>query len=171
MARILGIDPGTRVTGFGAVDVDESTGGLSLCRMGVLKAPSRKTLAHRLYTMSRLLDEVFDDIDPAEVAIEQPFVARNVRAAFAIGEARGISLIAAAARDLPVHEYPPASVRETVAGHGGAAKSDVASMVRAHLGLGPGGPEEELDATDAVAVALCHAFRQRGSTIFPALGS
>ena len=165
MARILGIDPGTRVTGFGAVEVDDSTGGLSLHRMGILKAPTRGTLAARLYTMSRLLDEVFNDIEPTEVAVEQPFVARNVRAAFAIGEARGISLIAAAARDLPVHEYPPASVRETVAGHGGATKSDVASMVRVHLGLASGGAEQ-LDATDATAVALCHVFRSR-RTIFP----
>jgi len=161
--RILGIDPGTRVTGFGAVSVDEATGLVSLSQMGVLKASTKGTLAQRLFTMSRLLDEVFDEINPTEVAVEQPFVARNVKAAFAIGEARGISLIAAAARDLPVHEYPPAAIRETVAGHGGATKADVAAMVKAHLQLG--GEARELDATDATAVALCHIFRSRSQRL------
>ena len=160
MRRILGIDPGTKVTGFGAIDVDDVSGSLSLARMGVLKAPARASLAQRLYTMSRLLDELFDEIEPTEVAVEQPFFARNVKAAFAIGEVRGISLIAAAARDLPVHEYPPAAVRETVVGHGGASKSDVAGMVAAHLRLDLA-ENAELDATDATAVALCHAFRSR----------
>ncbi len=169
MTRILGIDPGTRVTGFGAIEVDP-VGELSLCRMGVLTVPARGTLARRLHAMSRLLDDVFDTINPTAVAIEQPFVAKNVRAAFAIGEARGISLIAAAARDLPVHEYPPASVRETVAGHGGATKSDVASMVRVHLNLPPDGAEQ-LDATDATAVALCHLFRDRGIPGYPVRGA
>ncbi len=151
------------MTGFGAVSVDETTGLVSLSRMGVLKASARGTLAKRLFTMSRLLDEVFNEIRPTEVAIEQPFVARNVKAAFAIGEARGISLIAAAARDLPVHEYPPAAIRETVAGHGGATKVEVAAMVVAHLRLG--GEARELDATDATAVALCHIFRRRNQLL------
>ena len=163
MQRILGIDPGTRVTGFGAVSVNEETGLITLSRMGVLKAPTKGTLAQRLFTMSLLLDEVFEEMNPTEVAVEQPFVARNVRAAFAIGEARGISLIAAAARDLPVHEYPPAAIRETVAGHGGATKADVAAMVTAHLRLD--GEARELDATDATAVALCHIFRSRNQLL------
>ena len=166
MRRVVGIDPGTRVAGFGAITLDEAIGQVSLIRMGVLKAPARSTLAQRLYTISRLMEHLFDEIEPTEVAVEQPFVARNVRAAFAIGEARGVALIAAAARDLPVHEYPPAAVRETVAGHGGASKTDVAGMVAAHLRLG----SEEvagLDATDATAVALCHVFRSRASLLGP----
>ena len=128
--------------------------------MGVLKASPRASLAQRLFTISELLGHLFDEIQPTEVAVEQPFVGQNVKAAFAIGEARGIALIAAAARHLPISEYPPASIRETVAGHGSATKSEVAGMVAAHLQLDPA-TTTDLDATDATAVALCHFFRNR----------
>src|SRR5262245_5999950 len=96
---------------------------------------------------------------PDVVALETPFVGRNVRAALRIGEARGVILLAAAEEGVPVHEYAPAEVKRSVVGHGGASKPQVASMVQAWLGLPA--PPRPADAADALGLALCHAQRAR----------
>lgn len=157
--RVLGIDPGTQVAGYGAVDVNQTDGALSVAALGIFKMPRRAPLEERLLSLRDQIEALLEELHPDEVAIEQPFVARNVRSAFAIGEARGVALLSAAARKLPVHQYPPTTVRVTVAGHGGASKNDVARMLALHFPL----PDNDLpaDATDALAVALCHVFQRR----------
>lgn len=157
--RILGIDPGTHVAGYGAVDLNESNGTMVVATIGVFKMPRRDSLTQRLLSLRDQLDALLERLRPDEVAVEEPFVARNVRSAFAIGEARGVALLSAAARHIPVHQYPPATVKSTVAGHGGATKAELARMLRLHIAL----PETDLptDATDALAVALCHVFQRR----------
>jgi crossover junction endodeoxyribonuclease RuvC len=123
--------------------------------------PRAEALPDRLVRLQGLLNDLIDHLAPDEVAIEQPFVARNVRSAFVVGEVRGVALLAAAGRGLPVHQYSPARVKMTVAGHGGAGKTEVARSLALHLSLPPGAVP--LDATDALAVALCHALHQRAA--------
>ena len=110
---------------------------------------------HRIYTELCTLIERWR---PAEVAVEDPFVARNARSAFAIGEARAIALLAAAQAGLPVRAYPPAEVKLAVAGYGRGDKTQVAEMVRVQLSLAKA--PEPSDAADALAVALCHHLRR-----------
>jgi crossover junction endodeoxyribonuclease RuvC len=159
--RVLGIDPGTQVAGYGILDITDGDGQVSLVAIGAFRLPRKEPLTARLLALRDNLESLLDEVRPDEVAVEAPFVATNVRAAFAIGEARGVALLSAAARHLPVHQYPPATVKQTVAGHGGATKADIARMVALHVAL----PEQSLpaDATDAMAVALCHAFHVRST--------
>ncbi|MBI4329256.1 MAG: crossover junction endodeoxyribonuclease RuvC [Chloroflexi bacterium] len=155
--RVLGIDPGTVVMGYGVLDLlaDE----VSLVESGVLRASPRLPLPQRLLHLQQGLDALLDRLVPEAVAVERPFVARNVRSAFAIGEARGIALLAAAKRGLPIAEYPPARVRSEVSGYGGSDKAQVARVLGLQLGVSLEG--SRLDATDALAVALCHILQSR----------
>ncbi|MDA1095957.1 MAG: crossover junction endodeoxyribonuclease RuvC, partial [Chloroflexi bacterium] len=139
------------------------TGKVTLTAMGVMRAPRNAPLTIRLLHIRDQLAELLDQIAPDEVAVEEPYFARNVRSAFSLGEARAIALLTAADRGLPIFEYPPTAVRQTVAGHGGATKMDVAAMVALHVAL-PIGTTLPHDATDATAVALCHVYRRRQQT-------
>lgn len=160
--RVLGIDPGSVVSGYGVLDV-AAQGVFSIVALGVLRAPRGRALPERLVHLRSLLDGLLDRFAPDEVAIEQPFVGRNVRSAFVVGEARGVALVSAAGRGLPVHQYAPRQVKMAVAGHGGAGKAEVARMLALHLTLPPGVVES--DATDALAVALCHALYQHATAV------
>ncbi len=154
---ILGIDPGLRVTGWGIV------GGAgqefrALASGTVAPDPGLPTEA-RLHHIFRELCAVIERCRPAEVAIEDPFVAKNARSAFAIGEARAVGLLAAAQAGLPVRAYAPAEVKLAVTGHGRSDKAQVQKMVRLQLALAE--PPKSADAADALAVALCHHLRRR----------
>jgi crossover junction endodeoxyribonuclease RuvC len=153
---ILGIDPGTLAMGYGVL---EDTGDQPrMIQCGVLTARSTMPLAERLHELYLGLTDLLIRFRPDEMAVEEPFVARNVRTALAIGRAQAIAMLAAASHGIPVATYPPAKVKQGVTDYGRGDKVQVQRMVCIQLGLteSPG----TSDATDALAVALCH-LRQK----------
>ena len=149
---VLGIDPGTYVTGVGAVEREDD--GCALRMSGALRAPRSASLPERLAWLHERLERTVRDVKPDFVAIETPFVSRNAKAALAVGQAQAAAMIAAAARGVPVALYTPGEVKKAVADHGGASKEQVRDMARALLGMDE--PPETTDAADALAVAICH---------------
>jgi len=154
---VLGIDPGTAITGYGLVREDDE--GLALVEYGVINTPADQPLPQRLQTIYHGLTAIIGEHQPDQVAVEELFFSRNVRTALSVGQARGVVLLAAAEADLPLHEYKPLEVKQTVAGYGGADKRQVQEMVRLLLHLEQV-PEPD-DAADAVAVAVCHIHSAR----------
>jgi crossover junction endodeoxyribonuclease RuvC len=158
LVRVLGIDPGTHVCGWGVVRREGST--LRAEAYGVVRAPGNAPIERRLAAVSRGIAEVVARFRPTEAAIEEVFYGRDVRAAVRIGEGRGAALVALAEAGLPVSGYANNVVKRSVAGAGRADKVRVRTMVRALLALGAiDGP---LDASDALALAICH-HHQRGA--------
>ena len=149
---ILGIDPGSVVTGYGVINAQGRH--CELVDYGVVRTGSRKALAERLKIIYDGLCDAIDRNRPELLAIETAFAGRFPKAALVLGHARGVALLAAANRGLPVWEYAPREVKMAIVGEGGASKQQVQYMVRAILNL-PRKPMPE-DASDAVAVALCH---------------
>ncbi len=152
--RALGIDPGTRRTGWGLVDVRD--GVLRHVASGVISPPAREELSLRLLAIHKGLIEVIEEYEPMAVAIEDIFFARYPQGALKLGHARGVALLAAALAGKPVHSYPPAQVKRAVSGHGRAAKGQIARLVSMLLKLDEI-PRE--DQADALAIAICHAAR------------
>jgi crossover junction endodeoxyribonuclease RuvC len=155
--RVLGIDPGSRFCGYGVIErADDSSVRYIEC--GVIDVGRSRSLEERLFEVGRGLREVIDELKPAEVAVEGVFYGMNARSALQLGQARGVALAVCGEFSLQVAEYAPATVKRAVAGRGQASKSQVSSAVRAwcHLQKAP-----RLDASDALAVALCHVFRRR----------
>jgi crossover junction endodeoxyribonuclease RuvC len=150
--RILGIDPGTLAMGYGVLD--DIGDQPSMVECGVLTTRSAMPLSERLHELYLGLTDLLIRFRPEEMAIEDPFVARNVRSALAIGRAQAVAMVAAASHGIPVATYPPAKVKRGVANYGRGDKEQVQRMVCMQLGLSesPG----TSDATDALAVALCH---------------
>ncbi len=155
---ILGIDPGSVITGYGVIDARGRHCELVDC--GVVRTSSRKALADRLKVIYDGLCEVIDRHRPELLAIETAFAGRFPKAALVLGHARGVALLAAANRGLQVWEYAPREVKLAIVGEGGASKQQVQFMVRAMLNLNRDPMSE--DASDAVAVALCHNHRISG---------
>jgi crossover junction endodeoxyribonuclease RuvC len=152
---VLGLDPGTRIAGYGLVDVAGQR--LRLVGMGVLAAPASAPVEERLAAIARKLREVVTANRPDEAAMEDAFVRVDPRAALLVGQGRGALLAVLGEWRIPVRSYPPASVKRSIAGNGRASKEQVSRMVAAILGVGdlPG----PLDATDALAVAIAHGLR------------
>ncbi|MFK4753288.1 crossover junction endodeoxyribonuclease RuvC [Oceanobacter antarcticus] len=152
MAIILGIDPGSRVTGFGVINaigqrVEYITSGCIRCDDG--------EMPQRLQTIFTSVNELIETWSPQQFAIEQVFMGKNAASALKLGQARGVAMVAAALQQLPVAEYAPRAIKMAVTGTGGAEKEQVQHMVQTLLKL-PGRPQA--DAADALAIALCHAF-------------
>jgi crossover junction endodeoxyribonuclease RuvC len=154
--RVLGIDPGTLNMGYGVVD--EDAGEMTMIDCGVLSQPSRVPVEQRLSSLYKKLVEVVARHQPDEVAIEEPFVAGNVRSALAIGRAQAIAILAAANKNIPVFRYLPTQVKQQVTDYGGSGKEQVQEMVRLQLGLAE--RPEPSDAADALAVAICHLHQK-----------
>jgi crossover junction endodeoxyribonuclease RuvC len=148
--RVLGIDPGLAITGYGIVDARGSGG--YLVASGAVRTKAAMPRAERLGRIYDAVRALIEEFRPHEVAIEQQFVAENVRSAMAIGEARAAAMVAASASALPVFEFAPREVKESVAGWGGAPKEQVQQMVYVHIGVAE--LEGPMDVTDAIAVAL-----------------
>lgn len=159
--RILGIDPGTVVMGYGIIDSVGS--GTSFVDCGVIVARKRSPMGERLAFLYQKLSEVVSHYRPDVAAIEQPFVARNVRSAIAIGQAQAIAILAASNRGVAVSEYTPAEVKQAVASYGASSKEQVQVMVKLHLGLSE--MPQPHDAADALAVALCHHSRMHVASL------
>ena len=153
--RILGIDPGTRYFGYGVIE-RVAAGRVRYIECGVLQPKRAGALAERLGEIARGLGEIIGELSPDVVAVEGVFHGVNARSALQLGHSRGVALAAAGTHALPVHEYAPATVKRAVAGNGQATKDQVQAMVRALCGLKRA---PTLDASDALAVAICHAFR------------
>ncbi len=149
--RILGLDPGSRVCGYGVID--QSGGELAYVECGVLTAPEGRPMEERLGEIARGLREVIGELGPVVVAIEDVFSHQNVRSALALAQARGMALAVCGLAGLAVASYPPASVKKAVSGSGRADKDQIARMVQALIGLKT---LPRADATDALAVAITH---------------
>ena len=150
--RVLGVDPGTHKMGVGVVDSE--AGGLTMAHVEVIAPGRRDPIADRLHFLYTGLNRVIEELGPSAVAIEEPFAGENKRAAMAIGHAQAVAMLAASSHGLPVSSYAPRQVKQSVTDYGGSSKEQVQEMVRVLLGL------EEIpgpfDATDALAVAICH---------------
>ena len=153
--RVLGIDPGTRVMGYGVVE--ERGDSVVAVEYGALTSKERTPIAERLAAIYRDLGDIILQYRPDEVAVEQPFVAKNARSALAIGRAQAVALLAAAMQHTPASEYTPAEIKQSVSSYGASSKEQVQEMVRLQLGLSD--TPQPKDAADALAVAICHLRR------------
>ena len=149
---VLGIDPGTIVAGYGLVD--NADGNLKMVAYGIVKSSSRLPPAERLSKLYYGLKEIVEHYHPDVVAVEQPFVSNNVSTAFVIGRAQAVAILVAANRNIPVFEYSPAKVKHSVSSYGASSKEQMQQMVKLQLNLAE--LPEPADASDALAVALCH---------------
>lgn len=150
MIRILGIDPGSRFTGFGVIESDGRKA--HYITSGFIRVTG-ETWAERLGVVFEGITELVQTHQPDEMSIERVFMHRNADSALKLGQARGAAICAVITNNVPVHEYSPAEIKQSVVGKGNAAKEQVQHMVRVLLNL-PGNPQE--DAADALAAALCH---------------
>jgi len=155
----MGIDPGVANTGFGVVRV--SGASLTAVDGGVIDVPAGPPLEMRLARIHSELAKLIAWHEPVAVAIEDLFFGKNVRSAVAVGQARGIAMLAAAQHEIPCFDYTPQAIKMAVCGHGSAAKRQVQQMVGTLLGL-PRPPESD-HAADALAVAICHAGYARSN--------
>ncbi len=155
---VLGVDPGTAITGYGLVREQED-GGLSIVDYGVILTPPQSPMPERLLLLNRKLREIILLHRPVSGAVEKLFFQRNVRTALAVGQARGVILLSMAETSLNVFEYTPLQVKQAVVGYGGAGKQQVQEMVRAILGLSEI-PQPD-DAADSLAIAICHIHSNR----------
>jgi len=152
--RVLGIDPGTAACGYGIVH--ESGGRLKAVDHGWWKTPSKRRPELRLKTIFDGCTERVEDVGPNAVVLEESFVGVDARTALSVGQARGVVLVAAASLGLECAEYAPSRVKQTVCGYGRAEKAQVQRMVMAILGMRT--PPTPQHASDALAVAICHAL-------------
>jgi crossover junction endodeoxyribonuclease RuvC len=157
--RIFGIDPGSRRTGYGCVETDGRRHHLVAC--GAIVAPAGDPFSHRLACIHRELTAQLLICRPDCVAIENLFHATNARSALKLGHARGVAMLAAVQAGCDVVEYTPAAVKRAVVGYGRAEKHQVQRMITLLLGLDKA--PKPFDASDALAVAICHLHRHRGA--------
>ena len=155
--RVLGLDPGTAITGYAVVT--EDGGGLTLNAIGVIRTPANTPLPSRLQTIHAELRAIIEEHKPDAAGVEELFFSRNARTAMSVGHARGVVLLALVNAGLPIGEYTPMQVKQAVTGYGNADKHQVQEMVRMLLNL-PEIPRPD-DAADAAAVAICYLHRAR----------
>jgi crossover junction endodeoxyribonuclease RuvC len=150
--RIIGVDPGSDTTGYGVIDSDGRH--YDLVEYAGIRGPKHLSFAERLLAISRKLEEVIERLSPQACAVEDTFYAVNVKSALKLGQARGAVLVAAARLGVEVFEYSPLEIKSALVGYGRAEKQQVQEMVRVLLGMK--NVPEPLDASDALAVAICH---------------
>jgi crossover junction endodeoxyribonuclease RuvC len=155
--RVIGIDPGFATTGYGIVE--RTDGKLVSLDHGAIRTPAGAPQAERLGSLQAAIGQLLDRHSPEAASVERLFFNVNVRTAMAVGQASGVALASAAARGVPVFEYTPLEVKQSVVGVGNADKRQVAVMVASLLGLAS--PPSPADAADACALAVCHLVRAR----------
>lgn len=158
MGRILGIDPGTGILGFGVIDVG-STGKISLVDAGVIRTPVHENDAIRLLTIYDELESIIKEIKPDVMSVEKLFFARNVTTAMTVSQARGVVLLLGMQNNLDIHEFTPMQIKQAVTGYGKADKKQIQEMVRTLLQLKEI-PQPD-DAADALAAAICCSMTLR----------
>jgi crossover junction endodeoxyribonuclease RuvC len=152
ISRILGVDPGSTTTGYGVIDSDGRH--YQLIEFAAIRVPLRLSFAERLLAISQKLEDVISRLLPQACAVEETFYAVNVKSALTLGHVRGAILVSAARAGVPVFEYSPLEIKSALVGYGRAEKHQVQEMVRVLLGLRV--CPEPLDASDALAAAICH---------------
>ena len=158
--RVLGIDCGSRITGYGVIDTHGPDCALVQC--GAIRVKTTDTLGERLKSIHAVINDIIHELQPGVAAFENVFYATNVQSALKLGHVRGVSMFAAAQANLPIFEYSPLEIKSAVTGYGRAEKSQVQQMVRALLRLQT--LPEPYDASDALAVAICHVHSSRFKT-------
>ncbi len=157
--RILGIDPGTGILGFGVVDIIKNKP--VMVEAGVIRTKVHQPLDERLVEIYDALTEIIRDTQPQLMSIEKLFFARNVTTAISVSHARGVAMLAGKQAGLIIHEYTPMQIKQTLTGYGKADKKQVQEMVRVTLGLTEV-PKPD-DCADALAAAITHSFMTRGA--------
>lgn len=152
--RIMGIDPGTNRMGYGIIEI--CSGTVSCMVMGDIELSKLPDAYAKLHHIFERVSELIEQYLPDEVALESPFFGENVQSMLKLGRAQGVAMAAALHKEIPVFEYSPRRIKQAVTGAGGAAKEQVASMLKSMLGIEYN--PKRLDATDGLAVALCHWF-------------
>ncbi len=155
---ILGIDPGSRATGYGVISSSSGGGDISLVGSGVIRTDSSMSFISRLKTLYDGMDAVISRFKPDVAAVEEVFVARNAKSALKLGHARAAVIMSALNRGLLVYEYTPLEIKKAVVGYGRAEKIQVQKMVSIILNLSATPPK---DASDALAVGVCHVHSAR----------
>jgi crossover junction endodeoxyribonuclease RuvC len=155
--RILGIDPGTGILGFGVIDVDK--GNLRLVDAGVIRTPVKEDDAVRLQTIFEEITDIITDTKPTVMAVEKLFFAQNVTTAMTVAQARGVVLLAGQQANLEINEYTPLQIKQALTGYGRAEKKQIQEMVRVILKLKVV-PKPD-DAADALAAAITHSMTMR----------
>lgn len=153
---IMGIDPGTNVMGYGVLGIRGKKP--SVVVMGVIQLSKFESHYKRLGRIFERVTSLVDQYLPDELAIEAPFFGKNVQSMLKLGRAQGVAMAAALARDVPIREYAPMSIKQAVTGSGSASKEQVANMLKHILGISPDNMPRLLDATDALAAALTHFY-------------
>lgn len=156
--RILGIDPGTGILGFGVIDVD-ARGKAALVDAGVIRTPVKQADSDRLFTIYDELQQVIKDNQPDIMSVEKLFFAQNVTTAMSVSQARGVVLLLGKQSDLELHEYTPLQIKQALTGYGRADKKQMQEMVRVILGLHEI-PKPD-DAADAIAAAICCSMTRK----------
>ncbi len=157
--RVFGVDPGSLRTGYGCIDTDGSRHRLVAC--GAIATPPAAAFPDKLLVIYRALSQLLRTHRPDCVVVENVFHAMNVRSALKLGHARGVALLSAVEGGYPLVEYTPAEIKLAVVGYGRAEKHQVGEMVRLLLGLDE--VPQPNDASDALAVAICHVHRSSGA--------
>lgn len=160
---ILGIDPGTNVMGYGLLGINRNKP--AMITMGVIQLSKFEDHYMRLH---RIYDRVLGIVEqylPDELAIEAPFFGKNVQSMLKLGRAQGVAIAAALSREVPITEYEPRKIKMVITGNGGASKEQVQEMIRRELCIPKENLLPQLDATDALAAALCHFYESKKPTI------
>ncbi len=155
--RILGIDPGTGILGFGVIDVDK--GKTVLVDAGVIRTPVKQADSDRLLTIYEELTSLIKELKPEIMSVEKLFFAQNVTTAMSVSQARGVVLLLGKQYDMELHEYTPLQIKQALTGYGRADKKQIQEMVRVILGLGEV-PKPD-DCADALAAAICYSMHKR----------
>lgn len=155
---VLGIDPGTAITGYGLVR-EEDSGDLTVVEFGVIRTSSKKSMPQRLLEIYQNMGDLIARHQPDSSAVEKLFFQRNVRTAISVGQGRGAILLALAEAKVPIAEYNPMEIKQAVTGYGGADKHQMQHMIQVLLNLDEI-PQPD-DAADALAVAVCHLHSYR----------
>lgn len=167
MLRVLGIDPGTAILGYGLIDYDGHE--YESVEHGVIRTPAGMPMADRLVSIHTELGRYVTRTQPDHVAVEELFFARNAKTALSVAHARGVILLTVAARGVPLFEYTPMQVKQALTGYGGADKLQIQTFLTMLLGL-PEAPKPD-DAADALAVAICHCNSYRLNELARAPGA
>ncbi len=154
--RYIGIDPGTNVLGYAVIDVLKNK--ISIVEMGTVRMSAQSTPSEKLKKIFESIQTIIKKTNPAEMAIEAPFYGKNVQSMLKLGRAQGVAMAASMVNKVEVTDYAPRKIKQSVTGNGNASKEQVMAMLETLTNTKLG--EQELDATDALACAVCHHFQQ-----------
>lgn len=158
--RILGVDPGTNVLGYAILEIHNKT--LTVLHLGVIHFKKDEEHQYRLERIFTQLQKIISDYLPREMAIEAPFFGKNVQSMLKLGRAQGVAMAAAITKGVPITEYSPKKIKQVVTGNGNASKEQVSAMLSTTLGVNL--QDQILDATDALAAAVCHYYSTRNGS-------